>query len=92
MADAARNEAMMISLAELGSGQSAEVVDIRSEDGSRLLKLAGFGLVPGSRIRLQQRFPAYIVWIGETQVSLDGEVAREIVLRLTPDSAESERE
>jgi len=81
------NEAMTVSLVELDSGQSADIVQILSTDGSRLLKLAGFGLVPGTRIRLQQRFPAYIVWVGETQVSLDSDVARDIVLRPAPNSS-----
>jgi DtxR family Mn-dependent transcriptional regulator len=62
----------------------AEVTEIASEDSSRLLRLSALGLVPGSQIRLQQRSPAYIVWVGETQLSLDRDVAREIILRINP--------
>lgn len=82
MVERAEIEAVIVSLAELRPGQSAEVVRIGSADNGRLLKLSSLGLAPGSHIRLQQRSPAYIVWVGETQLSLDGEVAREIFLRL----------
>lgn len=71
----------MISLAELQPGQVAEVVAITSRDAGRLMKLSALGLVPGSWVRLQQRWPAYVLWVGETLLSLDGEVAREILLR-----------
>lgn len=74
----------MISLCELRPGQSAEVAKIDSEDSGRLLKLSALGLVPGSRVRLQQRSPAYVVWVGETQLSLDREVARDILLGIIP--------
>lgn len=75
----------MISLCELPPGQSAEVAKIDSQDSGRLLKLSAFGLVPGSRVRLQQRSPAFVVWVGETQLSLDREVARDIILYFNPD-------
>lgn len=74
----------MISLCDLQPGQSAEVAKIDSEDSGRLLKLSALGLVPGSRVRLQQRYPAFVVWVGETQLSLDREVARVILLRKIP--------
>ena len=70
----------LISLKELQPGESAEVVTIESEDAGRLLKLSVLGLVPGSEIRLQQRSPAYVVWVGETQLSFDDEVAQDILL------------
>ncbi len=74
-------------LTDLLPGQSAEVVEIASADAGRLLTLSALGIAPGSVIRLQQRSPACIVWVGETQLSLDAEVAREILLRVTPEKA-----
>jgi DtxR family Mn-dependent transcriptional regulator len=70
----------MISLCDLLPGQTAEVVKIDTVDSNRLLKLSALGLVPGSLIRLQQRLPAYVIWVGETQLSLDQDVARAIQL------------
>lgn len=70
----------MTTLAELQPGQSGRVAEIRSEDGNRLMKLASLGVIPGSLLRLQQRRPVYIVWVGETMLSLERAVAQDIVL------------
>jgi len=70
----------MMTLDELQPGQIARVAEIRSEDGARLMKLASLGVFPGSLLRLQQRKPVYIVWVGETMLSLERSVARDIVL------------
>lgn len=69
-----------VSLRELKPGDSAEILAIDSVDPARLLRLSALGLAPGSRIRLQQRWPAYVVWVGETQLSLDDEIARHILV------------
>ena len=45
------------------------------------MKLSALGLVPGNLIRLQQQIPVYVIWVGETQISLDREVAQDILLR-----------
>lgn len=45
------------------------------------MKLAALGLAPGSSVRLQQRFPTYVVWVGETLLSLERSVAETIRLR-----------
>jgi DtxR family Mn-dependent transcriptional regulator len=71
----------MVPLSDLRPGQSGEVVEIKAATSGRLLSLSSLGLAPGSLIRLQQRVPAFIVWVGETQLSLDREVAQDILLR-----------
>jgi hypothetical protein len=68
-------------LADLKPGQSAEVLTITSDDQGRLLQLAALGVAPGSLVRLQQRRPAFVIWAGETLLSLDGVVARQILIR-----------
>lgn len=70
----------MTTLAELQPGQSGRVAEIRSEDGGRLMKLASLGVVPGSLLHLHQRKPVYIVWVGETMLSLERSVAQDIVV------------
>lgn len=72
----------MITLCDLRPGQTAEVVAIETEDEGRLMKLSALGLAPGSFVRLQQRFPTYIVWVGETLLSMEQSVAKNIQLRL----------
>jgi len=70
----------LIRLCDLPPGRAAEVAQIQAQDDGRLLRLSALGLAPGSRIRLQQRYPAYVVWVGETQLSLDRDVAQDILL------------
>jgi Fe2+ transport system protein FeoA len=67
-------------LQDLRPGETATVDRLVSKDPQRLWKLSSYGLVPGSTIRLQQSSPAFVVWVGETLVSLDEDVAREIFL------------
>lgn len=71
----------VVTLADLGPGQAARVVAVDTGDRGRLLKLAALGLVPGCTIRLQQRRPAYVLWVDETLLSLDRAVATTIVVR-----------
>ena len=70
-----------LTLADLRPGQVAQVVEIDTNDSSRLLKLAALGLVPGCTVRLQQRRPAYVIWLGETLLSLSREVAGVVRVR-----------
>jgi Fe2+ transport system protein FeoA len=69
-----------MTLRHMQPGQSAEIMDIASTDAGRLMKLGAYGLAPGSTIRLEQHSPVCIVWVGETQLSLDEQVADEIVV------------
>jgi Fe2+ transport system protein FeoA len=71
----------MMSLVELRAGQWAQVTELRCRDLNRLDRLGAYGLVPGSRIRLVQTHPAFIFEIGETLLSVDRAVAREILVQ-----------
>jgi Fe2+ transport system protein FeoA len=57
------------------------VIDIRSSGERRLAQLSTLGLVPGCHIRLHQRRPAYVVQVDETEVTLEAEIAQEIIVR-----------
>lgn len=75
---------MTKSLQALNPGDIAQVTAINTQNADRLHKLSALGLVPGSLIKLQQRLPAYVVRVGETLLSLDDDVAQEIMVqRLT---------
>ena len=73
---------MTNSLQILKPGDIAQVTAINTQNADRLHKLSALGLVPGSLIKLQQRQPAYVVRVGETQLSLDDAVASEIMVQL----------
>lgn len=70
----------ILTVGELESGERAEVVSLQGES-ARQNRLAVFGLAPGSEITLLQRRPAFVVRIGETELALDGEIARDILVR-----------
>jgi Fe2+ transport system protein FeoA len=66
-----------LSVDQLRAGQTASVLSL---SGSRN-RLAVFGLVPGTEITLLQRRPACVVQVGETELALDREIARRILVR-----------
>ncbi|HET7294570.1 MAG TPA: FeoA family protein [Vicinamibacteria bacterium] len=66
-------------LAGLSPGESA-VVDKLTGDGALLAGLTAQGLVPGARLTLVQRAPAYVIEIGETTLALEHAVAEGIWL------------
>jgi DtxR family Mn-dependent transcriptional regulator len=70
-----------IPLCDFRPGDVGRVVKIRSKADGRLFKLSTLGIVPGSLIRCQQRLPAYVIWVGETQLSLEKAVAQDIWLQ-----------
>lgn len=67
-------------LSDLQPGQSATVVGIESANVNRQERLHVFGVVPGNSITLEQRFPALIISIGFTQLSIEAELANEILV------------
>lgn len=71
---------MTTALTALRAGQLAEVVELTSRDPARLDRLAAYGLAPGSRLEMLQTRPALIVRVGETEISLDAEVGREVLV------------
>jgi Fe2+ transport system protein FeoA len=70
-------ECEALSVDQLATGQTASVLSL---SGSRN-RLAVFGLVPGTEITLLQRRPACVVQVGETELALDREIARRILVR-----------
>jgi DtxR family Mn-dependent transcriptional regulator len=70
-----------LDLTQLAPGETAEFAGVNSANESRKHTLAVYGLVPGSRLTLQQRSPAYVVRVGETELALEGDIAREILVR-----------
>jgi Fe2+ transport system protein FeoA len=44
-------------------------------------RLTALSLFPGSRLRVHQTFPAFVIRCGETDIALDREVAQDIYVR-----------
>jgi Fe2+ transport system protein FeoA len=67
-------------LSDLLPGQSATVVSIESRNPSRLERLSVFGIVPGCQLTVEQRQPTFVLRVGFTELSVEREVADEIVI------------
>jgi DtxR family Mn-dependent transcriptional regulator len=72
------------SLRDVAVGAEVRVAFIAPGTHQRLDRLAAIGLVPGSRLRLHQKQPAYVIALGETTLALDPEIAAEIFVRREP--------
>jgi len=68
-------------LVDLPLGASGSVVFIAPKSVSRLNKLAAFGVVPGSQVRLVERKPSVVLACGQTSLAVEDEIGREIYVR-----------
>ena len=82
-----RESARRLSVDQLATGQTASVLSLSGSPN----RLAVFGLVPGTEITLLQRRPACVVRVGETELALDLEIARRILVRRPGDSPPGDR-
>lgn len=74
-------EPLVQPLDRLAPGEAARIVHIVPREPGRLVRLASLGVMPGTRIHLQQTRPAVVVRIGETTLALEGEIASEIFVK-----------
>jgi DtxR family Mn-dependent transcriptional regulator len=68
-------------LVDLPLGASGSVVFIAPKSVSRLNRLASFGVVPGSQVRLIERKPSVVLACGQTSIAVEDEIGREIYVR-----------
>jgi len=67
--------------AELRPGQKAKVLCLGSTVTDRHRTLTVYGLGPGAEITLVQQQPACVIQIGETELALDLDIARDILVQ-----------
>jgi DtxR family Mn-dependent transcriptional regulator len=72
---------LVLPLTELSPGEGGRIVFIAPKEHKRLDKLTSFGVVPGSVIKLHQKTPSFIIKIGETDLAIDEDIAKEIYVR-----------
>lgn len=70
-------------LIDLPVGSTGSVVFIAPKSVARLNKLAAFGVVPGSLVRLVGRRPSVVLACGQTSLAVEDEIGREIYVRPT---------
>jgi DtxR family transcriptional regulator, Mn-dependent transcriptional regulator len=74
-------DALITRLVDLPIGSSGSVVFIAPKSVSRLNRLASFGVVPGTNIRLIERKPSVVFACGNTSVAVEDEIGKEIFVR-----------
>lgn len=66
------------SLDALEVGDEVKISYIRTNDHAVIHKLVSFGISPGKKIKIRQKFPAYVIQIGHAQIALEQEIAGDI--------------
>ncbi len=72
---------LVTSLSELEIGREARIVFITPKSHARLDRLSTLGIAPGRIIKLHQKYPAYVVRVGQTDLALDKEITNEIYVK-----------
>ena len=67
-------------LIHVRSGKEVDVVCFLATENEQLRKLTAFGILPGVRIKVLQRYPAYLLQIGHTQLAIDYKIAKNIMV------------
>ncbi len=74
-------EPIVFPLSEAQCGIPLKIAFIETKSHAKVERLVGFGLVPGRRIVLHRKFPAFIVKLEEREIAFDLETASHIHVR-----------
>jgi len=72
---------LVMRLCDFPIGEDAYIVFITPKHHRHLDRLSSLGLVPGSKLKLHQRQPSYIISIGEMDMAIDDDIAKEIYVK-----------
>lgn len=73
-------------LSELEVKDRGAIAYLHSKDNTQLQKLMSIGILPGMSINLLQKFPSYVLQLGQSQFAVDKELASCIYVRLVHSS------
>ncbi|MFX0116344.1 MAG: metal-dependent transcriptional regulator [Candidatus Hodarchaeota archaeon] len=76
-----QTESAVLPLSQISECKEVEVAYISTRQPKRLNKLLSFGILPGTRIKLEKKSPALILKLDETVLALDKAIAEEIFCR-----------
>ncbi len=74
-------EPLVQPLDRLPAGTEGRIVYIVPRERERLARLTNLGIVPGARVRVQQKVPAFVLALGETTLAVDPAIAGEIYVK-----------
>lgn len=60
---------------QLKTGDKAKVSNIIHDTDGHWKKLAAFGIITGVNLELRQKWPAYVIKVGATEIGIDSEIA-----------------
>lgn len=73
---------LVVPLSEMRPQEKGIVAYLAATQQQDLQKLTALGVLPGQKVRLLRRFPAYVFEMGHSQYAVDTELARHIYVRL----------
>lgn len=83
----AGTECDSVRLTDMRPGAEGAVSCLVEPWTSEAAKLASLGILPGVRVRLLQRFPAYVLRVGRAELALDSTLASRIRIHAPDDHA-----
>ncbi|MEN6378686.1 MAG: iron dependent repressor, metal binding and dimerization domain protein [Methanofastidiosum sp.] len=76
-------EPIIVSLSDMEAGGEGNIMYLVTKSHPRLQRLSTLGLSPGSKIKISQTFPTFVVQVDETQIALEKSIAKDIFVRKT---------
>lgn len=76
-------EKVISPLADMLPGDTGVIAYIHATRREMMQRLLAMGAVPGTTIALLQRNPSYVFQLGQAQVAVDRETARDVYVRIT---------
>lgn len=76
-------EPIIVSLSDMEAGEEGTIMYLVTKSHPRLQRLSTMGLSPGSKIKVIQTFPTFVVEVDETQIALEKNIAMDIFARKT---------
>jgi Fe2+ transport system protein FeoA len=70
-----------LDLTQIEAGETVEFAGMAPGAEGRGRMLAVYGMTPGAKVTLQQKRPAFVLRVGETELALEGDIARQILVR-----------
>lgn len=77
----AQKRAGALDLTQVEASETVEFAGMAPGAEGRGRALAVYGLTPGARFTLQQKRPSYVIRVGETELALDADIARQLLVK-----------
>lgn len=72
----------MSALSLLKIKEKATIIHLKNRDKSRIEKMLVLGLIPGTIVTLEERFPRFIITVEGKSLEIDLEIANSIYVKI----------